>query len=118
MPLRTLFSEGWDEPWVAEPNDSGDAQQGWIDAADGNFYRLYFLSYTFTNRLSRGGNGHTGAYTVYTPLSRRLELITASRSSPPSRRSASAGSVPGRIRRRSTRHPTSTGFGDLPSRPA
>lgn len=76
LSLGTLFTEGWDEPWIGEPNDSGDAQQGWINAADGNFYRLYFFSYTFTNHLAGGGDGQTGAYTLYTPLSRRLELIT------------------------------------------
>ena len=75
LSLRTFFTEGWDEAWVPEPDGSGDSQQGWINAADGNFYRLHFLSYTFTNRLGRA-DGHTGSYTLYTPLSRRLELIT------------------------------------------
>ncbi len=115
LSLRTLFTEGWDEPWIAEPNDSGDAQQGWINAADGNFYRLYFFSYTFTNHLSQGGNGNTGAYTLYTPLSRRLELITSIPfiTSQPTfgvgkQQFPNQGTTP-----RSTGHPTSAGFGDI-----
>lgn len=76
LPLRTFFTEGWNEPWAPQPDVSGDSQQGWINAADGSFYRLWFFSYAFTNHLSQGGNGNTGAYTIYTPLNRRLELIT------------------------------------------
>ena len=112
LSLRTLFTEGWDERWVSEPNDSGDAQQGWINAADGNFYRLWFFSYTFTNRLSAGGNGHTGAYTLYTPLSRRLELITTVpfvTSQPTFGVGKQAFPNPGAPQR----HSTSTGFGDM-----
>ena len=67
LSLRTLFSEGWDEPWIAEPNDSGDAQQGWINSADGNFYRLSFFSYTYTNRLARAATATPGR----TPCTRR-----------------------------------------------
>lgn len=76
LSLRTFFTEGWDEAWAAEPDQSGDAQQGWINAADGNFYRLWFFSYTYTNRIGRP-DGHTGAYTVYLPLNRRLELVAS-----------------------------------------
>jgi hypothetical protein len=73
----TLFSEGWLEPWVPSPNGSGGApRQGWIDAADGNFYRLWF--FTFTEAFNQGNksNAYLGAYTLYTPWSRRLLLIT------------------------------------------
>jgi hypothetical protein len=43
---------------------------------DGNLYRLNFL--TFAQAFNQGpkGNAYLGAYTLYTPLSRRLELIT------------------------------------------
>ena len=115
LKLRTFFSEGWDEPWIAQPDTSGDAQQGWIDAADGSFYRLYFFSYNFTRSLSRGGNGHTGDYTLYTPLSRRLELITTIPfvTSQPTlnlgkqiiANPGTSSPMPG--------HPSSVGFGDL-----
>jgi hypothetical protein len=77
LPCSTLFSEGWFEPWVPSANGSGGApRQGWINAADGNFYRLWF--FTFAQAFNQGpkGNAYLGAYTLYTPLSRRLLLIT------------------------------------------
>ena len=73
----TLLSEGWLEPWVPSPNGSGGApRQGWINAADGNFYRLWF--FTFAEAFNQGNksNAYLGAFTLYTPLSRRLLLIT------------------------------------------
>jgi hypothetical protein len=73
----TLFSEGWLEPWVPSPNGSGGApRQGWINAADGNFYRLWW--FTFSQEFNQGSksNAYLGAFTLYTPLSRRLLLIT------------------------------------------
>ncbi len=77
LPCSTLFSEGWLEAWVPSPNGSGGApRQGWINAADGNMYRLWF--FTFGEAFNQGpkGNAYLGAYTLYTPLSRRLLLIT------------------------------------------
>ena len=77
LPCSTLFSEGWDEAWVPSPNGSGGApRQGWINAADGNMYRLWF--FTFGEAFNQGdkSNAYIGAYTLYTPLSRRLLLIT------------------------------------------
>ena len=77
LPLSTLFSEGWNEAWVPSPSGSGSApRQGWINAADGNLYRLSF--FTFAQGFNRApeGNAYLGAYTIFTPLSRRLELIT------------------------------------------
>ena len=76
LPLSTLFSEGWNEAWVPSPNGSGGApRQGWINAADGNLYRLWF--FTFAQGFNQGpkGNAYLGAYTLFTPLSRRLDLI-------------------------------------------
>src|SRR3954466_15100677 len=53
LTFSTLFSEGWDEPWVASPNGSGGApRQGWINAADGNMYRLWF--FTFAQGFNSG----------------------------------------------------------------
>ena len=69
LPCSTLFSEGWLEPWVPSPNGSGGApRQGWINAADGNMYRLWF--FTFAEAFNQGpkGNAYLGAYTLYTPL--------------------------------------------------
>src|SRR5262245_1988482 len=77
LPFSTLFSEGWLEPWVPSPNGSGGApRQGWIDAADGNFYRLWW--FTFSQGFNQGSrsNAYLGAYTLTTSLSRRLLLIT------------------------------------------
>ena len=74
--LSTFFSEGWNEAWVPSPNGSGGApRQGWINATDGNLYRLWF--FTFAQAFNSGpkGNAYLGSYTLLTPLSRRLELI-------------------------------------------
>jgi hypothetical protein len=62
---------------VPSPNGSGGApRQGWINAMDGNIYRLWF--FTFAHAFNEGpkSNAYLGAYTLYTPLSRRLLLIT------------------------------------------
>jgi hypothetical protein len=72
----TLFSEGWNEAWVPSPNGSGGApRQGWINGADGNLYRLWF--FTFAQAFNSGpkGNAYLGAYTIFAPLNRRLDLI-------------------------------------------
>jgi hypothetical protein len=74
--LSTLFSEGWNEAWVPSPNGSGGGlRQGWINAQDGNLYRLWF--FTFAQGFNRGSksDGYLGAFTIFTPLSRRLDLI-------------------------------------------
>jgi hypothetical protein len=83
LPIWTLFTEGWNEAWVPSPNGSGGApRQGWINASDGNFYRLWFFTFAqgFNFREPRNepsmGNAYLGAFTLYTPLSRRLLLIT------------------------------------------
>jgi hypothetical protein len=75
LPLSTSFSEGWLEPWVPSPNGSGGApRQAWINAAHGNMYRVGF--FTFSEGFSGKSNAYLGSYTLITPLSRRLELIT------------------------------------------
>jgi hypothetical protein len=76
LPLSTLFSEGWNEAWVPSPSGSGGApRQGWINGADGNLYRLWF--FTFAQAFNSGpkGNAYLGAYTIFAPLNRRLDLI-------------------------------------------
>jgi hypothetical protein len=76
LPLSTLFSEGWNEAWVPSPSgSSGAPRQGWINAADGNLYRLSF--FTFAQGFNRGpqGDAYLGAYTIFAPLNRRLDLI-------------------------------------------
>jgi hypothetical protein len=74
--LSNFFTEGWCEAWVPSPNGSGGApRQGWINAADGNLYRLWF--FTFAQAFNQGpkGNAYLGAYTIFLPLSRRLDFI-------------------------------------------
>ena len=74
--LSTLFSEGWNEAWVPTPNGSGGApRQGWINAADGNLYRLSFFTFAQAFNSNPKGNAYLGAYTLFAPLSRRLDLI-------------------------------------------
>jgi hypothetical protein len=77
LPLSTLFSEGWRQPWTPSPNGSGGApRQGWINAADGNMYRLWFFTFAEGFNHPPQGNAYLGAYTLLTPFSRRLMLIT------------------------------------------
>src|SRR4029077_16116130 len=76
LPLSTLFSEGWNEAWVPSPNGSGGApRQGWMNAMDGNLYRLSFFSFGQAFNNAPKGNAYFGSYTILAPLSRRLELI-------------------------------------------
>ena len=104
LSLATLFSEGWNEAWVPSPNGSGGApRQGWINAADGNLYRLWF--FTFAQAFNSGpkGNAYLGAYTIFAPLSRRRKASPpqprrsmARPPSPISRRPVSGSSITGK----------------------
>ena len=77
LPFSTLFSEGWSEAWVPSPKGSGGApRQGWINAADGNLYRRWFFTFAQGFNDPPKGNAYLGSYTLMTPLSRRLMLIT------------------------------------------
>jgi hypothetical protein len=77
LPLSTLLSDGWRQPWTPSPNGSGGApRQGWINAADGNMYRLMFFTFAQGFNHPPQGNAYLGAYTLLTPFSRRLMLIT------------------------------------------
>ncbi len=76
LPLSTLFSEGWNEAWVPSPNGSGGApRQGWINAMDGNVYRLWFFTFAQAFNSDPKGNAYLGSYTLLAPLNRRMELI-------------------------------------------
>jgi hypothetical protein len=77
LPFSTFFSEGWNEAWVPSPSGSGGApRQGWINATDGNMYRLWFFTFAQGFNDPPKGNAYLGAFTIFTPLSRRLDLIT------------------------------------------
>ena len=76
LPLSTLFSEGWHQAWVPSPSGSGGApRQGWINAVDGNLYRLSFVTFAQGFNNAPTSNAYLGAYTVLLPLNRRLEVI-------------------------------------------
>ena len=78
LSLDSLFSEGWDEPWVGPPRGSGGApRQGWINAADGDSYRLAYVTYGFRRVHHSTATAQLGQFTLYAPLSRRLALITS-----------------------------------------
>ena len=75
LPLSTFFTEGWLEPWDYPTSSSGGApRQGWINAFDGVFYRLWFLDFTYYNDWHRNGSQYLGDYTIFTPISRRFQL--------------------------------------------
>ena len=61
---------------MPSPNGSGGApRQGWINAQDGNLYRLWFFTFAQAFNNAPKGNAYLGSYTLMAPLSRRLELI-------------------------------------------
>jgi hypothetical protein len=75
LTIGSLFSEGWNEPWVSPPTGEGYApRQGWINASDGVFYRLGIGTFGYANGAERLGDRYTGGATFYAPLSRRLEV--------------------------------------------
>jgi hypothetical protein len=74
-PLRTFFSEGWNEPWSASPRSStGAPRQAWINAFDGVFYRLYLVSFSYYNDFEKNGSGYVGEYFLFAPISSRFQL--------------------------------------------
>jgi hypothetical protein len=75
LSLSTLFTEGWTQPFVFSPaSDGGALRQEWINAANGVFYRQWVLDYNFRNHAAPSGNRDIGTWSVFAPLSRRLEL--------------------------------------------
>lgn len=70
--VDTFFSEGWDEPYAPAPGDA--PRQTWINNADGAFYRLYVVSFSFARNVPGGDNEYNGSYFLFTPFSRRFEL--------------------------------------------
>jgi len=77
LSLGTLLNEGWDEAWVSPPSGKGGApRQGWLNAADGVFYRLGIATFNYGNGAKRNDDQYTGGATIYTPLSRRFEIQT------------------------------------------
>jgi hypothetical protein len=75
LSFATLFTEGWNQPFVFSPaSDSGALRQEWINAANGVFYRQWVLDYNFRDHATPTGNRDIGTWSIFAPLSRRLEL--------------------------------------------
>ena len=71
-------SEGWRDPWVPPPNgSSGALRKGWIGAPDGVSIRLFIATFAEDFRVVQGGNAYRSRFDLYTPLSRRLLVITS-----------------------------------------
>jgi hypothetical protein len=71
--LRTLFTDGWDDPWIAPPADSNiPVRQGWVNSADGLFFRNLVWVYQNTQSLPGDQNTNFGLFQFQSPLSRRL----------------------------------------------
>ena len=74
--LSELFTEGWNQPFVfSPPSDSGALRQEWINASNGVFYRQWVLDYNYRNHVDTSGNRDIGTWSIFAPLSRRLELF-------------------------------------------
>ena len=77
LPCSTFFSEGWNEAWVPSPNGSGGApRQGWINAQDGNLYRLWFFTFAQGFNNAPQGNAYLGVLYAHGAAepSRRADL--------------------------------------------
>jgi len=75
LSLGSLFTEGWDESWASPPAGEGGApRQGWLNAADGVFYRLGIGTFNFAENFNHNGNLWAGGLTLYAPFNRRFEL--------------------------------------------
>ena len=98
--LRNFFTDGWDEPWIAPPEDSDmPRRQGWVNSADGLFFRNLVLTYQNSEGLPTGQDANLGMFQFQSPLSRRLWI---SLDAPFVTNASSAGSFAG-----------GTAFGDL-----
>ncbi len=54
---------------------AGAPRQGWVGAFDGQFFRAWFFAFAYDQGInSHIGNGYVGRYTLFAPLSRRLEF--------------------------------------------
>jgi hypothetical protein len=75
LSLGTFFSEGWNQAWASPSAGGGGApRQGWINAADGVFYRLAIGTFGYKHGTNDNGDVYNGGATLYAPFSRRFEL--------------------------------------------
>jgi outer membrane putative beta-barrel porin/alpha-amylase len=75
LSFATLFTEGWNQPFVFSPaSDGGALRQEWINASNGVFYRQWVLDYNFRDHSTPSGNRDIGTWSVFLPLNRRFEM--------------------------------------------
>ena len=77
LDLRTLFSDGVERGLgiAAERRGWGPPRQGWLNAYDGVFYRLFLLTFNYAHDVDgHGGDNYLAGLTAYTPLNRRFQL--------------------------------------------
>ena len=53
---------------------AGALRQEWLNASDGVFYRQWTANYTYLSGVPPRGNADIGQWSIFAPLSRRLEL--------------------------------------------
>lgn len=71
--LGSFFTDGWDEAWASGPNGEGGApRQGWLNAADGVFYRLFLFTFNWAH-LDKN-DSYTAGLTAYTPFNKRFQF--------------------------------------------
>ncbi|HWB07605.1 MAG TPA: hypothetical protein VG826_00070 [Pirellulales bacterium] len=71
--LRTLFTDGWKDPWIAPPSDADmPVRQGWVNAPDGLFFRNLVWTYQNTTDIPGDRSANLGLFQFQSPLSRRL----------------------------------------------
>jgi hypothetical protein len=71
--LGSFFTDGWDEAWASGPNGEGGApRQGWLNAADGVFYRLALATFNWAHTDSN--DSYAAGLTAYTPFNKRFQF--------------------------------------------
>jgi hypothetical protein len=72
LSLGSFFTDGWDEAWASGPNGEGGApRQGWLNAADGVFYRLFLFTFNWAHQ---DNDSYVAGLTGYTPLNKRFQF--------------------------------------------
>ena len=75
LSLSTLFTDGWNTPYICPPAGSGGApRQGWVNAFGGSLIRAWFFAFGYANDFHNNGNFYLGQYTIFAPLNRRFEF--------------------------------------------
>jgi hypothetical protein len=71
-----ILTQGWNQPFVfSPPSESGALRQEWLNASNGVFYRQWTLGYNYRASVPLSGSADIGSWSIFAPLSRRLELF-------------------------------------------